>query len=89
MTSPKSKEQVVPEGGWQPIETAPKDGTAFLARYQWAGNHRYLVIRRYQDHPWWISDHDAMIKHDDSKNKPRNFDFTHWQSITPPKVEEA
>ncbi|TAA54613.1 hypothetical protein [Shinella sp. JR1-6] len=72
---------------WRPIETAPKDGTAILARYMWLGEHRYLVIRRSQNGPWWLADHDGLIKHDDDKAKPSNYEFTHWCPITPPALD--
>lgn len=74
-------------GAWQPIETAPKDGTPILARYMWLGEHRYLVIRRSQNGPWWLADHDGLIKHDDDKAKPSNYEFTHWRPITPPALD--
>lgn len=72
-------------GEWQPIETAPKDGSPILARYEWQGEHRFMVIRRHREHPWWMADHDSYIKHDDSKDTHRNFGFTHWMPLpTPP-----
>lgn len=74
-------------GAWQPIETAPQDGTPILARYMWLGEHRYLVIRRSQNGPWWLADHDGLIKHDDDKAKSGNYDFTHWSPITPPALD--
>ena len=71
---------------WEPIQTAPKDGTPILARYEWQGESRLMVIRRHKEHPWWMADHDSYIKHDDSKDTHRNFGFTHWMPLpNPPK----
>lgn len=64
--------------GWRPIKTAPQDGRPILARYEWQGQDRFMVIRRHKEHPWWMADHDSYIKHDDSKDTHRNFGFTHW-----------
>lgn len=75
------------ENDWRPVETAPKDGTPILARYMWLGEHRYLVVRRSQNGPWWLADHDGLIKHDDDKAKPSNYEFTHWRPITPPTLD--
>jgi hypothetical protein len=76
-----------PAEDWRPIDTSPKDGTPILARYMWAGEHRYLVIRRSDKGPWWLADHDGLIKHDDEKAKPSNYDFTHWRPIIPPTLD--
>lgn len=59
---------------WQPIETAPKDGTQILA---WDGFNFDLCEwsapeRRPQDACWWI-DNDKGSMHP-----------THWQPLPPP-----
>lgn len=67
--------------GWQPIDTAPRDGTVILARYQWGGESRFLVIRLSNMHRWWVTDHDGLIKHDEEKVSIRNYNFTHWRPL--------
>ena len=66
---------------WQPIETAPKDGTPHV---------RGLTVRnnRYGSE-WWeviagqLTDEGEFIDHD--KNSPwRAEDYTHWTPLPPP-----
>ena len=41
-----------PTQGWQPIETAPEDGTLFLA---YMGNGNFEIARyRLENNEWWI-----------------------------------
>ena len=62
---------------WQPIETAPKDGTKILL---WATPHQMLVAKNrpivgHFDRGWW-SDFNAVISH-----------ATYWMPLPePPKM---
>jgi hypothetical protein len=68
------------EAAWQPIETAPKDGTWFLA-YSPNGNWRRISWGRNRHHElcwcaadyWWLE---------------TERQFTHWQPLpTPPAAD--
>lgn len=62
---------------WRPIDTARLDGKPFLARYQWLGEDRFMVIRRSDVGPWWIADRmNQVVGQENSSIK-----FTHWASI--------
>lgn len=66
--------------GWQPIETAPKDGTSVLLRAKW---ERDPFIARWIAGEWWPDttqlgiDGDAIIK----SNAPDTDEITHWQLL--------
>jgi hypothetical protein len=61
---------------WQPIETAPKDGSEFLACYARQGNCMVLV---YWDraHSPWISKGGFVSGFE--------YNATHWTPVVPPK----
>lgn len=84
MTSPKSKEQVVPEGGWQPIETAPKDGTEVLCYSP--GNKAAMIINARSEH--WHVDY-VNKRWSAFYHQYPEAPYTHWMSLpTPPKGGE-
>ena len=57
---------------WQPIETAPRDGTQILAI--WPGNGRHGIV--WFDRARWTDDGDHSL-----------IDFTHWQPLpSPPPI---
>lgn len=64
---------------WQPIETAPKDGTPFLA---WNGHWRGVAMyfeARYEEDPEWVDEQTNYIEPEP----------THWMPLpTPPKGGE-
>lgn len=60
---------------WQPIETAPRDGTWFLAGTAGAEWQRPRVVRFYDDY-------DRFPMHEDMR--PWSVAPTHWQPITKP-----
>lgn len=62
---------------WRPIETARLDGKRFLARYQWLGEDRFMVIRRSGKGPWWLVDGTNQVVGNDG----HAIQFTHWASI--------
>jgi len=63
---------------WQDIETAPKDGTWFLA-YQAGNEPQFFTCASYQDK--WTRDEDYR----DQPPVP-----THWQPLpTPPKPKDT
>ncbi len=65
---------------WQPIASAPKDGTRFLAAWK-VGNIGIV---------WWLKDYQAFTDGDfDRCHTPRQFSaswFTHWRPFPPPPV---
>jgi hypothetical protein len=63
---------------WQPIETAPKDGTRFLT---WCTTYGVRVGMAYNrhDHDDWLSNLDAYGR--SSKGGMR---ASHWQPLPPP-----
>ena len=71
---------------WQPIETAPKDGTKILAynyyrKYaEWTGKDEYdywIEIAYWDKDGWWIN----------AFAPPGDKYFTHWMPLpTPPDV---
>lgn len=74
-THPVSANQ--PDGGWQPIETAPKDGTVILALECWiyhtdAARRPHYILREvfYNDEGGWEIVEDGEVRDDDG--------FTHW-----------
>jgi hypothetical protein len=61
---------------WQPISTAPKDGTFFLAWFD-KQEHHFLL--------WWF---DGAWRFKGGTIKPV-VGFTHWMALTrPPKGDE-
>jgi hypothetical protein len=66
-----------PVSAWQDISTAPLDGKPFLARYQWLGEHRYMIIRRCLEGPWWIRDGSSRTVGGDRDA----IQFTDWQPL--------
>jgi hypothetical protein len=59
---------------WQPIESAPKDGTEVLVHDEGA-----VVIA------WWSEEHAAWMEHGPMKPPPQ-----HWMPLpTPPKGEHV
>jgi hypothetical protein len=64
---------------WQPIETAPKDGTWLLV-----GEHRYAhpFVARWTEHPtggYWQQDNQGVWDDDMGYWQP-----THWQPLPVP-----
>jgi Protein of unknown function (DUF551) len=60
---------------WQPIETAPKDGSSFLA-FVPIKNHR-LMICRYNKHGFIL----------DEAHQPAPWPVSHWMPLPKPPEE--
>lgn len=69
--------------GWQPIETAPKDGTAVLVANKngaWIAKYEPVYQSGYRPENPWFS---LMLNHDHvRKGKP--YAPTHWMPLPPP-----
>lgn len=63
---------------WQPIETAPKDGTPFLAACKWGigGDWYYVTMHYKNDQPLVSWTHEVV-------REP-----THWKPIKQPKIKK-
>ena len=74
-------------GGWMPIETAPKDGTAILLGSRggsWIGKWLPVYVSGYRPENPWSS---LMLNHDHMGEKwckP-----THWMPLPPPPTSSA
>ncbi len=67
--------------GWQPIETAPKDGSMFLI---WDG-------RSYGFASWWHDEKMHWLKQETRQGyrHPEDQEPTHWMPLPPPPTQEA
>lgn len=70
--------------GWQPIETAPRDGTEILLGY--AGSHSCAgywmgdpALNYWNETGWFWTGANVITEHPDSP--------THWQPLPPPPEE--
>lgn len=75
-------------GRWQPIETAPRDGSYFLAANQWG-----VWVCQYEpqarsgyvfENPW----HSVMLNHAHIDERVRGNRPTHWQPLPAPPEQE-
>ena len=62
-------------GGWQPIETAPRDGTRFIA---WRKYSTRPLIARYWKDFGWFEDEDGL----------HLYNLTHWQPLPAPPAQK-
>lgn len=68
---------------WQPIETAPKDGTKVLL---WeAGHAPYVGSRDDQDDEWWT---DEDWANDAARCFPPRCNPSHWMPLPPPPTNQ-
>ena len=66
---------------WQPIETAPKDGTRILAFFPIINSYKILTVE-FIRHRWYICPYDSEFK-------MMGGDPTHWMPLpNPPKQEK-
>jgi len=78
---PVFRNQYKPEG-WQPIETAPKDGTAIMLGARcgaWIGKYLPIYQSGYKPENPWSS---LMLNHDHLSEK--RYQPTHWMPLPPP-----
>lgn len=76
---------------WQPIETAPRDGTAVLLYQPWKSGRETLCIGHYAN--GWINQLCLYCAHDQARkfggeigNEVSHCDPTHWMPLPePPK----
>lgn len=68
-----------PFGIWQPIETAPKDGTPILVCVD---GYWPTTVR-------WDADHQAWEDDNDNLTSPENWPLTHWMPELPTPSEQA
>lgn len=66
--------EVAAENGWQPIETAPKDGQYFLAWWPYYTDDRPCIARWFMD-DWQI---------DEPYSYETNADLIYWQPLPEP-----
>ncbi|MEL7445586.1 MAG: hypothetical protein AAGK02_07210 [Pseudomonadota bacterium] len=74
-----------PSGGWRPIESAPKDGTVFLALSPKGISACRWDMVDWGDHPmdrtsyWWTDPYELVFFEDGPNDAP-----TRWQPLDPP-----
>ena len=68
--------------GWKPIETAPKDGTPFLATYLWLGELRQLVAD-------WSDKAKTWKWAGQSKCIAFPVELIHWKPLSTPPAKEV
>jgi len=67
---------------WQPIETAPKDGTEILAYYGQEGRGQILILA--WDENWWgPGNGDWVLNGEKDYATP-----THWMPLPAPPIED-
>ena len=76
--------------GWEPIETAPKDGTTILV---WSQLYGGVAVLAYWDSdkyaktpkPFWATSSQRYV----GKTAERKFPPTHWRPLPPPPVSKG
>lgn len=77
------------ESKWQPIETAPKDGTAILAKADapnFRGDNNSLVVVSWQD-GFWVAGGGTMGERWATIRVDKET-LTHWQPLPSPPTEQ-
>jgi hypothetical protein len=86
---PQGRRDTMSETDWQPIETAPRDGTPFLV---WANGYEWPEVMRWFDYPPEEVEeigelgyfHYAEELMRNVCDTPEMDEFSHWMPITPP-----
>jgi hypothetical protein len=73
---------------WQPIDTAPKDGTAILAHlvYRDGCEHDAMTIRWHEPWQQWVMS-GCTIGIQNNATDEDNLDPTHWMPLPEPPAE--
>lgn len=83
------------ETGWQSIDSAPKDGTHFLARYRVVSDEldedgrviRRNVVERFTVVAYYVFG--GIVEFPWRGSFVQNMTFTHWMPLPPPPKESA
>lgn len=67
--------------GWQPIESAPKDGTLLIGFVPNSALYEVIFIRRWPDDDFWM--HDMA-----NEAVAMDVEPTHWMPLPPPPAAE-
>jgi hypothetical protein len=73
---------------WQPIETAPRDGTPILLCH-W--EDEYCLVGEWWVHGWWSTGPFRYAPNQIEIRDPIFLDFepTHWMPLPPPPMEHT
>ena len=76
------------EDGWQPIETAPKDGTRVLLWFEW---HDLPVVGDFRHGRWWsVHSLGGNLAHPNGMDWEEVVRPTYWRPLpAPPAVNQA
>lgn len=76
------------EDGWQPIETAPKDGTRVLLWYEW---HDLPVVGDFRHGRWWsVHSLGGNLAHPNGMDWEEVVRPTYWRPLpAPPAIDQA
>lgn len=74
------------EDGWQPMETAPKDGTRVLLWIEWSD---VPVVGEFSHDRWWADTEHYEVScgaycYGGSVSSDKNMKPTHWHPLPPP-----
>src|SRR5690606_4654015 len=79
--------QAAREDGWQPIETAPKDGTRVLL---WFGWHDLPVVGDFRHGRWWsVHSLGGNLPHPNGMDWKEVIEPSCWRPLPPPPVLES
>lgn len=73
--------------GWQPIETAPRDGTHFLATA--IVRNIKTDARWWETHVIWADDETGEVHPECDHGWSRIEDYSHWMPLPPPPAIDA
>lgn len=65
---------IIARPAWQPIETAPKDGTDILAYQRWEEGTERILVMRWDEKGGWRTNVHSFVR----------FDPSHWMPLPSP-----